>query len=187
MTLFFISAWPVFAYSGPLRPPMWGGEPIMKDPEVVVAAATTGGGDAAYPGVHPGTPQQSVAEQGQMKPLEPDIDVKVVARVYHLIDSDTEKYIATRFEIEAQSTVKVNDEELRMISTETLEDEIWIIAPEEVKTVVEKAESDVAEKAFNFLKARRELLETLKAAKVEVILEKVVSEEYFDDDFGDDP
>jgi hypothetical protein len=47
---------------------MWGGEPYTVDPERTVAAAVRDGGDETY--------RQSAAEQGQMMPREPDIDVK---------------------------------------------------------------------------------------------------------------
>lgn len=68
MPLFFIFARPVFPDERPLRPPMWGGEPYTVDPERTVAAAVRDGGDETY--------RQSAAEQGQMMPREPDIDVK---------------------------------------------------------------------------------------------------------------
>ena len=191
MTLFFISAWPVFAYSGPLRPPMWGGEPYKTNPEAVVATATANGGDAAYRGTSPSTPQQSVADSAQMTgrtpEMEPDIDVKVTATIFHIIDDDTEEYATTRFEFKAAAAVKVNDERLYIVSQEALEDEIWNIAPDEVKNIVEKIESNVAEKAFNFLKARRELLDVLKTMKVEVAWEKVVYKDEYEDDYYDDP
>jgi hypothetical protein len=91
---------------------MWGGEPKTKDPEVVVAAATTGGGDETCPGISSGTPQQSAAETGGMSPykpdIKPDIDVKPVARVYHLTYNDDDEYKVTRIEIEAVATIKIN-------------------------------------------------------------------------------
>jgi len=185
MSFFIFSPYKLTTYE-PLRLPMWGGELVTKDPEVRNATVRTNGGDEAYSGTLPSTSRQSVAEQGQMKPraekVEPDIDVKVAVKVYHLIDGETEEYVTTRFDFQAIAEIKVNGEKLYIISKGVHEDKIWDIAPEEIKSAIEKAESETAEKALNFLRARRELLDTLKAVQAEIALEKVVEEEYFYDD-----
>jgi hypothetical protein len=172
----------VFPYSGPLRPPMWGGEPVKGDPERTVAAAVRNGGDEVHRGVSPSAPQQSAADAGQMKPVEPDIDVRVMANIYHIVDDHDGEYEVTRVEIEAVATVKVNDERLHISHHDAIEAEMWNLDINEVKTIVTNVENIAAEKAFDFLKMRRELLEVLKSLKVEIMQERVVGEEYFDDD-----
>ena len=183
-SLFCVS---IFPYSGPLRPPMWGGEPITKDPERTVAAAVRDGGDEACRGMSPSTSQQSAAEQGGMTPVEPDIDVKTMARIYHLTDDFDSEYKVTRIEIESIAALKINGERLYISHYNALEREIWDLSISDARKLVDDVENAVAEKAFKFMAIRRELLNALKEMKVEVTLEKVVSEEYFEDDYDDDP
>jgi hypothetical protein len=161
---------------------MRGGEPYKTDPETAVAAAAVNGGDEVHRGVSPSAPQQSAVEAGGMSPREPDIDVKTVASVYHIIDDHDGEYETTRVEIEAVATVKVNDERLHISHHDAVEAEMWNLDINEVKTIVTNVENIAAEKAFDFLKMRRELLDALRALKVEIIQERVVGEEYFDDD-----
>ena len=166
---------------------MGAGNHVINDPERTVATAVRDGGDAAYSGTHPSTPQQSVADMGQMTPPEPDIDVETVARIYHLTSDDDDEYKVTRIEIEAVATVKVNGEQLRISDYGAMEERIWDLSVNDVKKLVDDVESTVADKAFKFMVKRREILDILREARVEIALEKVVSEEYFEDDYEDDP
>jgi hypothetical protein len=140
------------------------------------------GGDEAYSGMLPSTPRQSVADVGQMTPREPDIDVRVVAKIYHILNEEYGDYERTRIEIEGIATVRVNNEKLRIVHFSYTEKEIWEMNADDIKQIADKVNSLAANDAFKFLTKRRELLDTLKAAGVEVILEKVVEGDYFDDD-----
>jgi hypothetical protein len=113
---------------------------------------------------------------------EPDIDVKPIARVYHLTCDDDDEYKVTRIEIEAVATIKINGEQLCISDYCPVEEKMWELNTDDVKKLVEDVENAVTEKASKFMVKRRELLDTLKAMKVEVMLEKVVEEEYFEDD-----
>jgi hypothetical protein len=161
---------------------MWGGEPKIKDPETAVAAAAVDGGDEACRGTPPSTPRQSAVEKGEMSPHEPDIDVRVVAKIYHILNDEYDDYERTRIELEGIATVRINNEKVRIVHFSYTEKEIWEMNVDDIKQIADEVESLAANDAFKFLTKRRELLDALKAAGVEVILEKVVEGDYFDDD-----